>query len=236
MCIGSQKAMGQWWIHCWEIKITQRCRGGRAGEVFGQGSRQGGAASSGSGSPCASSTFAFSCQGAGSCHRAVYTQSVLALNYAWPIYHAPSWKTNCVPGIYLLEIVVCCAGVPGVSGRANDWEVGACSEQDSWLHWSPHALDRFFTSIAFPRVFPLLPIFLHCITLNRAAGVLPVVSSIKKHTMCLKKGSLFRKCQPGWGEGASFFCVWFYSSFFYKHSVASYNVSNYCEHPLPLQV
>lgn len=215
MCTGSQKAIGQWWIHGCEIKITQRCSGGRAGVVFGQGSRQGGAASSGSGSPCASSTFAFSCQGAGSCHRAVYTQPVLALNYAWPIYHAPSWKTNCVPGIYLLEIVVCCAGVPGVSGRANDWEVRACSEQDSWLHCSPRAVDRFFTSIAFPRVFPPPSYFSHCITLNRAAGVLPIGSSIKKHTMCLKKGSLFRKCQPGWGKGAGFFCMWFYTFFFF---------------------
>lgn len=88
-----------------------------------------------------------------------------------------------------------------MSGRANDWEVRACSEQDSWLHWSPCALDRFFTSIAFPRVSPLLLIFLHCITLNRAAGVLPVVSSIKKQMMCLEKGSLFRKCQPGWEKG-----------------------------------
>lgn len=102
---------------------------------------------------------------------------------------------------------------------------------------------------------PSFLFFLHCITLNRAAGVLPVVSSIKK---CIsvpeKKGDVFRKSQPGREEGGwllvcggvgGFVCiilVWFgaffffFLCFFYKHSVASCNVSNYCESPLPLQV
>lgn len=49
---------------------------------------------------------------------------------------------------------------------------------------------------------PSFLFFLHCITLNRAAGVLPVVSSIKK---CIsvpeEKGDVFRKSQPGREEG-----------------------------------
>lgn len=102
---------------------------------------------------------------------------------------------------------------------------------------------------------PSFLFFLHCITLNRAAGVLPVVSSLKK---CIsvpeKKGSVFRKSRPGWEEGGCLFVcgrvgvfvcvilVWFraflflFLLFFYKHSVASCNVSNYRESPLPLQV
>lgn len=101
---------------------------------------------------------------------------------------------------------------------------------------------------------PSFLFFLHCITLNRAAGVLPVVSSIKKCISVPEKKAMYsgranlagRKgvgflCVVGWGFlcasfwfGLGLFC--FFLVFFYKHSVASCNVSNYCESPLPLQV
>lgn len=170
MCFQSLKATGQWWIHCCAIKSAERCAEGEAEVVVavhvgGHGARRRWDAASSSLSgvqqPLRQAVHLHSSvRELEAATEQFMLQPALALNYAWPIYHAPSWKTNCVPGIYLLEIVVCCAGVPRVSSRANDWEVRACSEQDSWLHQSHRAVDRFFTSIAFLRVSPLLPIFL----------------------------------------------------------------------------
>lgn len=94
----------------------------------------------------------------------------------------------------------------------------------------------FSLRLPFRGFLPSFLFFLHCITLDRAAGVLPVVSSIKKHTDLPEKKAIYsgNASQVGGEEGWFLLCAVFL--FFYKHSVASCNVSNYRERPLPLQV